>query len=132
MTEYDIDKPEFVWSDKLRFDLSDTVKTSDDLGKNLRPFMLPSVILAPQGPQRGLLNNALRMANKSPTAHCVNNGRECSIKSVQQGRSLFDARSVLLVREHGKMARTPLAAFFNIPQRVERETEFRSPRLDAR
>ncbi len=43
------------------------------------------------------------------------NGRECSKKSVQQGRSLFDARSVLSVREHGKMARTPLAAFFNIP-----------------
>jgi hypothetical protein len=36
-------------------------------------------------------------------------------KVVQQGRSDFDARSVLPVREHGKMARTPLAAFFNIP-----------------
>ena len=34
---------------------------------------------------------------------------------VQQGRSHFDARSVLSVREHGKMARTPLVAFFNIP-----------------
>jgi hypothetical protein len=43
------------------------------------------------------------------------NGRECSKKSVQQGRSPFDARSVLIVREHGKRARTPLAAFFNIP-----------------
>ncbi|MDA0738311.1 MAG: penicillin-binding protein activator [Nitrospirae bacterium] len=31
-------------------------------------------------------------------------GRECSKKSVQQGRSHFDARSVLLVREHGKLA----------------------------
>jgi hypothetical protein len=41
--------------------------------------------------------------------------RECSKKSVQQGRSHFDARSVHGVREHGKMARTPLAAFFNIP-----------------
>jgi len=40
---------------------------------------------------------------------------EWSKKSVQQGRSHFDARSVLPVREHGKMARTPLAAFFNIP-----------------
>ena len=40
---------------------------------------------------------------------------ECSKKSVQQGRSHFDARSVLIVREHGKRARTPLAAFFNIP-----------------
>jgi len=43
------------------------------------------------------------------------NGRECSKKSVQQGRSYCDARSVLSVREHGTMARTPLAAFFNIP-----------------
>jgi len=50
-------------------------------------------------------------------------GRECSKKhalslsegSIQQGRSPFDARSVLTVREHGKRARTPLAAFFNIP-----------------
>jgi hypothetical protein len=36
-------------------------------------------------------------------------------KVVQQGRSDFDARSVLSVREHDKMARTPLVAFFNIP-----------------
>jgi hypothetical protein len=55
--------------------------------------------------------------------------------SVQQGRELparsrrpriawlipegepfvFDVRSVLPVREHGKKVRTPLAAFFNIP-----------------
>ena len=38
-----------------------------------------------------------------------------SKKSVQQGRSHFDARSVLVIREHGKRARTPLAAFFNRP-----------------
>ncbi len=43
------------------------------------------------------------------------NESECSKKSAQQGRSSCDARSVLSVREHGKMARTPLAAFFNIP-----------------
>jgi hypothetical protein len=36
-------------------------------------------------------------------------------KVVQQGRSPFVARSVLPVREHGKMARTPLVAFFIIP-----------------
>jgi hypothetical protein len=36
-------------------------------------------------------------------------------KVIQQGRSHFDARSVLPVREHGKMARTPLVTFFNIP-----------------
>jgi hypothetical protein len=34
---------------------------------------------------------------------------------VQQGRSDFDAWSVLPVREHDKIARTPLEAFFNIP-----------------
>jgi hypothetical protein len=39
-----------------------------------------------------------------------------SKKSVQQGHSHFYARSVHLVREHGKMARTPLAAFFNRPK----------------
>ena len=33
--------------------------------------------------------------------------------SVQQGRSHFYAWSVCLIREHEKMARTPLAAFFN-------------------
>ncbi len=38
------------------------------------------------------------------------------VKTVdQQGRSYFDARSVRSVREDGNMARTPLAAFFNIP-----------------
>jgi len=35
-------------------------------------------------------------------------------KVIQQGRSDFDARSVLALREHDKMARTPLVAFFNI------------------
>ncbi len=39
--------------------------------------------------------------------------RICSKKSVQKGCSHFCARSVLAIREHGKMARTPLAAFFN-------------------
>ena len=38
-----------------------------------------------------------------------------SKKSVQQGHSQFCARSVLVIREHGKLARTPLAAFFNRP-----------------
>ena len=39
--------------------------------------------------------------------------RVCSKKFVQQGHSHVDARSVLVLREHGNMARTPLAAFFN-------------------
>ncbi len=63
----------------------------------------------------GLLNNSLRMANKGHRGDRPRNGRECSKKSVQQGRSPFGARSVLPVREYGKRARTPLAAFFNIP-----------------
>ena len=41
-----------------------------------------------------------------------------SKKSVQQGRSRFDARSVLVIREHGKRAGTPLAAFFNRPMKA--------------
>jgi len=63
----------------------------------------------------GLLNNSLREANKCHMSDWPDNARECSKKSVQQGRSRFAVRSVLLVREHGKTARTPLAAFFNIP-----------------
>jgi hypothetical protein len=35
-------------------------------------------------------------------------------KVIQQGRSDFGARIVLPVREHNKMARTPLVAFFKI------------------
>ena len=38
-----------------------------------------------------------------------------STKFDQQGHSRFCARSVLALREHGKMARTLLAAFFNGP-----------------
>jgi predicted nuclease of restriction endonuclease-like (RecB) superfamily len=39
----------------------------------------------------------------------------CSKKSIQQGHSQFQARSVRPVREHRKLARTPLVAFFNRP-----------------
>jgi hypothetical protein len=39
-------------------------------------------------------------------------------KVAQQGRSDFGARSVRSVREHGKMARTQLLAFFSIPKKV--------------
>jgi len=39
-------------------------------------------------------------------------------KTVQQGRRDFGARSVHGVREHDKGPRTPLAAFFNIPNGV--------------
>jgi len=37
--------------------------------------------------------------------------------SVQQGRSHFDARSVCGIREHGKMARTPLACLPKLRRR---------------
>ncbi len=41
-----------------------------------------------------------------------------SKKFVQQGRSHFCAQSLPPVREHGKMTRTPLAAFFNSPPEI--------------
>jgi len=63
----------------------------------------------------GLLNISRQLQIKALEEPSIVKGRECSKKFVQQGRSPFDARSVLIVREHGKMARTPLAAFFNIP-----------------
>jgi len=72
----------------------------------------------------GLLNISLQQQVKAPNEPRMVRGRECSKKhalslsegSIQQGRSPFDARSVLIVREHDKRARTPLAAFFNIPK----------------
>jgi len=70
-------------------------------------------------PTEGPLNIARRWPihpRKEPT---IIHGKECSIKSVQQGRSYCDARSVLSVREHGTMARTPLADFFNIPTEAD-------------
>ena len=66
---------------------------------------------------KGLLNNSRHMAKTSHISNQDHNERECSKKFVQQGRSPFDARSVLSVREPGKMARTPVAAFFNIPMK---------------
>ncbi len=50
----------------------------------------------------------------------VNNERPwvCSKKPAQQGRNHFSARSILVLREYGKMARTPLKAFFNSPKLV--------------
>ncbi len=78
----------------------------------------------------GLLNISGPCPIDAPGKPACVSGRECSKKhalslpegSIQQGRSHFDERSVLIVREHGKRARTPLAAFFNIPniQRIMR------------
>jgi hypothetical protein len=62
-----------------------------------------------------LLNNSQARRIRTRDEFDISGRRECSKKSVQQGRSPFDARSVHPVREHGKRARTPLAAFFNIP-----------------
>ena len=46
----------------------------------------------------------------------VQQGRESLARS-RRGSPLFDTRSVFSIREHGKKARTPLAAFF-IPCKV--------------
>jgi len=52
-------------------------------------------------------------------------------KVIQQGRSNFDARSVLSVREHDKMAKTPLVDFFNIPSMWRRACLLQAPILLA-
>jgi len=66
-------------------------------------------------PIMGLLNISCSLAIDASERQPISVRGECSKKFVQQGRSRFDARSVLPVREHGKRARTPLADFFNIP-----------------
>ncbi|MEC4675221.1 MAG: hypothetical protein VST68_13610 [Nitrospirota bacterium] len=68
----------------------------------------------------GLLNITLTWPIQALDAIDSGSRREWSKMSVQQGRSQFDARSVLSVREHGKLGRTPLAAFFNIPMHDKR------------
>ena len=45
---------------------------------------------------------------KSPS---IPNAKRCSKMFVQRGHSLFCTRNVPALREHGKMARTLLAAF---------------------
>ncbi len=67
---------------------------------------------------RGLLNISLPWHVNAPGTTDVSSQGEWSKKSVQQGRSPFDARIVHAVREHGKRVRTPLAAFFNIPHMI--------------
>ena len=47
---------------------------------------------------------------------CLIVSRECSKKSVQQGRSPFDARSVLSVRERGKRATMSVRAASGKPE----------------
>ncbi len=69
---------------------------------------------------KGLLNISCPDSINTPGKTTNISEREGSKKSVQQGRSPFDARSVLLVREHGKRARTTLVAFSNIPMKIKR------------
>ncbi len=52
----------------------------------------------------GLLNNSQPRRIRTRDEFDISGRRECSKKSVQQGRSPFDARSVHPVREHGKRA----------------------------
>ncbi len=71
----------------------------------------------------GVLNNNNFQGHIDPQARCILEVLGLFKKAcpepfegfVQQGRSHFCAQSVLPVREHGKMARTPLAAFLNSP-----------------
>ena len=68
--------------------------------------------------QSGVLGNEISKAIFRQEVLGDQQRRVCSKKSVQQGRSPFCARSVLALREHGKRVRTPLAAFFNRPERI--------------
>jgi len=93
---------------------------------------------------RGLLNNEDIESHISPTFPRPLIPKVGSKKFVQQGRQLlgasrrgpplFCARSVWIIREHRKMARTPLTAFFNRP--MSRLTPFGrgrpSPNLSIR
>ena len=63
----------------------------------------------------GVLNSNNFQGHIDPQARCIFEASGRFKKVVQQGRSHFCAQSVFLVREHGKMGRTPLAAFFNSP-----------------
>jgi len=65
-------------------------------------------------PPEGPLNISRRWPIHPRKETTIIHGRD-----VQQGRSYCDARSVLSVREHGTMARTPLADFFNIPTEAD-------------
>jgi hypothetical protein len=77
-------------------------------------------------PTEGPLNISRRWLIHPRKETTILHGKECSKSMslrrrgvVQQGRSYCDARSVLSVREHGTMARTPLADFFNIPTEAD-------------
>jgi len=60
----------------------------------------------------GLLNISLPSQTHAQEKTAIISWRECSKKSVQQGCSHFDARSVHGVREHGKMGENAAGGFF--------------------
>ena len=60
----------------------------------------------------GVLNNVDVSSHILARNPPIPDARRCSKMFVQQGRSPFCARNVPYVREHGKRARTRLAAFF--------------------
>ena len=72
----------------------------------------------------GLLNISRKKARIGPRRiHYQepdgNDQKSCSARPqiawlILKGETIVDARSVLPVREHDKIARTPLVAFFNI------------------
>jgi hypothetical protein len=64
---------------------------------------------------KGLLNTSQTQNAYTRVENPIGCRHECSKKSIQTGRSPFDARSVLPVLKHDKRARTPLVAFSNIP-----------------
>jgi hypothetical protein len=68
----------------------------------------------------GAVEYGIPMANTGPRGDSPHQLERMFKKVLQQGRSHFDARSIHGVREHGKMARTPLAVFSNIPLMVGR------------
>ena len=91
---------------------------ADMIGDTLKREWL---IQGEEGMSRGVLNNNNFQGHIDRQAHCILEALELFKKVVQQGRSHFCAQSVLPVREHGKMGRTPLAAFFNSPSRYPEE-----------
>ncbi len=64
----------------------------------------------------GLLNNSGSEAVEASEKTTHISERKCSKKFVQQGRSRFDARSVLSVREHGKRATMSVRAVSAKPE----------------
>jgi len=61
------------------------------------------------------MSEASGLFKKACPEPCEGFVQACPEPCRRKGRSQFCARSVLPVREHGKLVRTPLAAFFNSP-----------------